>query len=186
MAILSNRLFILSKKRKSTSTSHQQKFDNLLKSVFQVKRFEQFLRKEMSVENLLFFQDVLAFKNGKISAHDIFQTYISRNASLQINISDQTRRELCLIFNENPNLSQSSTADEFIFRSYNSNAQSISSQRKLSCYSTSNTNKTLKNSTTIFDNAVEQIYRLLLNDSFQRFHVQNSTTRSTLFNKNIK
>jgi hypothetical protein len=148
--------------------------------VFEIKRFEQFLRKEISVENLLFYQDVLAFKKGKISADEIFQTYISRNSLLQINISDKIRRDLSIAFNENLNLDQSS---DIIFRSYNSNARSISSQLKRPSASLlMNKNKNSVNFA-IFDSAVEQIYRLLLNDSFQRFSSSSCTKSFILFMK---
>eukprot|EP00475_Leptophrys_vorax_P004551 TRINITY_DN12729_c0_g1_i1.p1 TRINITY_DN12729_c0_g1~~TRINITY_DN12729_c0_g1_i1.p1 ORF type:complete len:491 (-),score=87.44 TRINITY_DN12729_c0_g1_i1:370-1842(-) len=76
----------------------KESFMQLLQSDKGFQLFQDFLKSELSVENLLFWRDVQRFKAMAIEADAIFETYIPFHAPLCINISASVRKELQICF----------------------------------------------------------------------------------------
>lgn len=68
------------------------KFLKLLNSPEGSQLFQEFLKTELSVENILFWKDVQKFKNSEIEAEAIFEMYIPHSAPLCINISSREEK----------------------------------------------------------------------------------------------
>eukprot|EP00475_Leptophrys_vorax_P003546 TRINITY_DN120_c1_g1_i1.p1 TRINITY_DN120_c1_g1~~TRINITY_DN120_c1_g1_i1.p1 ORF type:complete len:530 (-),score=128.35 TRINITY_DN120_c1_g1_i1:713-2302(-) len=74
----------------SQSCSIQDLLD-LLNNIEGFSLFQEFLKKEFAVENLLFWNDVERFKFGTIKASEIFALYIDEDAPLRVEIPDHIR-----------------------------------------------------------------------------------------------
>ncbi|CAG8652865.1 18216_t:CDS:2, partial [Racocetra persica] len=93
----------------SVSQSSQSNFRSILSNVLALNYFQKFSIREFSVENLLFWLDIELFAAGTCDIEDnyfeeqqstiihakyIYLTYIGANAPLQVNLSDEIRKDI--------------------------------------------------------------------------------------------
>ncbi|CAG8520661.1 13236_t:CDS:2 [Dentiscutata erythropus] len=93
----------------STSQSSQSNFSSILTNILALNYFQKFTIREFSVENLLFWLDIELFAAGTCDIEDnyfedqqtaiiharyIYLTYISSNSPLQVNLSDEIRKDI--------------------------------------------------------------------------------------------
>ncbi|CAG8510103.1 1387_t:CDS:2, partial [Dentiscutata heterogama] len=93
----------------STSQNSQSNFRSILNNILALNYFQKFTIREFSVENLLFWLDIELFAAGTCDIEDnyfedqqtaiiharyIYLTYISSNAPLQVNLSDEIRKDI--------------------------------------------------------------------------------------------
>lgn len=93
----------------STSQISQSNFRSILSNLLALNYFHKFIIREFSVENLLFWLDIELFAAGTndiednyfeeqqtaiIHAKYIYLTYIGSNAPLQVNLSDEIRKDI--------------------------------------------------------------------------------------------
>jgi uncharacterized membrane protein len=126
---------------RSTGSSTEvlkESFLHLLQSESGFSIFQEFLKSELSVENILFWRDVQKFKEMTIEPEAIYETYIPYKAPLCINISASVRKDLELCFEGSPE-----------------------HQSLLAGVSHADLD--------VFDEAHEEIFNLMLKDSFMRF-----------------
>jgi hypothetical protein len=118
--------------------------------------FEEFLKLEFSVENLLFFLRAKDFRDkfGDLTdqeniqrANLIYRQFISRNSPFQVNLSDTSHRTLHQLFESRP--------------SYIANASLHASNQVHLQHTTIHQNT--------FEQAMNQVFLLMSNDTFPRF-----------------
>jgi hypothetical protein len=107
--------------------------------------FEEFLKSELSVENILFIKDLRNFKKGLISALDVYNMYLKPGSFLCVNVSSKTRNKLVARFELKPG-AEVTTRNSLIEPS------ALSSDL-------------------IFEAAEEEVMALMKNDSFVRFRM---------------
>jgi hypothetical protein len=157
----------------------EEEFDIILNSEIGLEHFENFLRKEFSIENILFYQDVLEYKKGNLASFEIFDTYIASSAPLQVNLSGQVRNKLRQFFKDRYNR---------VTLGYNVNHDlegKAESEQKLE------SDERRSDPLEIFDAAFYEIRGLMIRDSFMRFkctpecisvlHAENGKLRKSRF-----
>eukprot|EP00475_Leptophrys_vorax_P013185 TRINITY_DN19540_c0_g1_i1.p1 TRINITY_DN19540_c0_g1~~TRINITY_DN19540_c0_g1_i1.p1 ORF type:complete len:564 (-),score=125.01 TRINITY_DN19540_c0_g1_i1:23-1714(-) len=194
------------------SSSPQEQFEWLLKNPRGFNLFREYLANELSVENLLFWQDVENFHRGKITGLAVYETYIKDFAPFLVNLPHPVRQRIARHFEDakmkryHMSLAVNNQSEEFLqrplmekelkivhdpnstgeaIRKFNSNRQSLEEFSSISRSTESAFPSECVDTETsrmIFDDAQKRIFLLMLRDPFSRF--QKAHGLSTNLNSN--
>jgi hypothetical protein len=130
------------------------------------KLFADFLKKELSVENILFYLDVERYRNGELEKEELYETYIADSAPLCVNISAKNRKYLVSTLGAKADPKNATRSlklamiGTFSFKAKEPEAKVPEPPMPL---------LEGAEALTIFDDAFEEIRNLMIRDSFSRF-----------------
>ncbi|XP_020642103.3 regulator of G-protein signaling 10 isoform X3 [Pogona vitticeps] len=107
--------------------------ENLLEDPEGVKRFREFLKKEFSEENVLFwiaceeFKKIQDKKQMQTKANEIYMTFLSSKASYQVNVEGQSRLDESILETPHPLMFQKLQDQIFNLMKYDSYSRFLKS-----------------------------------------------------------
>ncbi|XP_028585921.1 regulator of G-protein signaling 10 isoform X1 [Podarcis muralis] len=108
--------------------------ENLLEDPEGVKRFREFLKKEFSEENVLFwlaceeFKKIKDEKQMQAKANEIYMTFLSSKASFQVNVEGQSRLDESILEKPHPLMFQRLQDQIFSLMKYDSYSRFLKSE----------------------------------------------------------
>jgi hypothetical protein len=162
----------------------QDQFEWLLNNPEGFQIFREYLAKELSVENLLFWKDVENFHIGKISGFAVYETYIRDFAPLLVNLPHPIRNRIIRHFENlktkkfdpgetlmkpliNSELQPAQVFDFRVEAKIEDFSSTLSSETTSNCQHLAESEG--ENCRFVFDEAQRRIFLLMLRDPFSRF-----------------